>query len=389
MSRILRAKYMQVPYFAPTWGRREEAAVVRVLRSGWLTMGSEVSRFETEIASRVGARHAVAASSCTAALHMALVAAGLRPEEPVAVPVYTFTATAGAVLQAGGRPIFVDIDPGTLNMDIDALPSKVPGSMAAWIPVDIAGLPADYTRLRKLARVRGGVIVADAAHSLGAARGKTPVGRLADMTCFSFYANKNLTTAEGGMVVTNKADWTDRLRALRLHGMSKDAWKRYGGRGQWYYEIDRHGFKYNLNDVLAALGRAQLKRFDTMQKARARAAKRYDRLLGEMDEVILPPRLPGTTHAWHLYIIRLRGRAASRRNDIIEFLRTRGIGTSVHFIPLCLQPYWRQTFKLKAKDFPHAVTAYKAAISLPMHPGLSRRECEYVAESLKDALTQT
>lgn len=380
---------MQVPYFAPTWGRQEEAAVVRVLRSGWLTMGSEVSLFETEIATRVGARHAVAANSCTAALHMALVVAGVRQNEPVAVPVYTFTASAGAIIQAGGRPLFVDIDPDTLNMDMDTLPSRVPGTMAAWMPVDIAGLPADYSRLKKLAKSRGGVIVADAAHSLGAARGKIPVGQLADMTCFSFYANKNLTTAEGGMVVTNKAGWTDRLKELRLHGMSKDAWKRYGGRGQWYYEIDRHGFKYNLNDVLAALGRAQLRRFDRMQKGRSRAAGWYDQLLGELDEVILPPRQRHTTHAWHLYIIRLKGRAASQRNDIIEFLRAKGIGTSVHFIPLCLQPYWKRTFKLKAKDFPNAVTAYKAAISLPMHPGLTRRECKYVVTSLEEALTQT
>lgn len=380
---------MQVPYFAPTWGRQEEAAVVRVLRSGWLTMGSEVSQFETEIATRVGARHAVAANSCTAALHMALVATGLRQNDPVAVPVYTFTASAGAIIQAGARPVFVDIDPETLNMDMDTLPSRVPGTMAAWMPVDIAGLPADYTRLKKLAKSRGGVIVADAAHSLGAARGKIPVGQLADMTCFSFYANKNLTTAEGGMVVTNKADWTDRLKELRLHGMSKDAWKRHGGQGQWYYEIERHGFKYNLNDVLAALGRAQLTRFDRMQKGRSRAAGWYDQLLGDFDEMILPPRQRNTTHAWHLYIIRLKGRAASRRNDIIEFLRAKGIGTSVHFIPLCLQPYWKRTFKLKAKDFPNAVTAYKAAISLPMHPGLTHRECKYVATSLKEALTQT
>ena len=380
---------MRVPYFAPTWGRPEERAVTRALRSGWITMGAEVNRFEAELAARVGARHAVAVNSCTAALHISLVAAGVRPGEPVVLPVYTFTASAGATLQAGARPVFADIDPVTLLMDTEHAARVAPEGTAAWMPVDMAGLPADYAGLRRLARKRGGVVVADAAHSLGGAVGDKSVGRLADLTCFSFYANKNLTTAEGGMITTGSRKWADRLRRLRLHGMSKDAWKRYGKGGTWYYEIHLHGFKYNQNDLCAAVGRAQLARFDSMQNARRRAAAWYHRELAELPEVLPAPEKRGRTHAWHLYIIRLRGKAARQRNDVIEYLKKKGVETSVHFIPLCIQPFWQETFKLKAKDFPAAMEAYEGAISLPMHPGLTERQCQYVVKTIKQALVKT
>lgn len=379
---------MQVPYFTPTLGRREEAALRRVLRSGWITMGREVLAFEAEIAAYVAARHTVAVNSGTAALHLSLLAAGVRPGDPVLVPVYTFTASAGSILQAGAVPRFVDIDPATLNIDWDQVPVAAGAGAAAVMPVDIAGLPADYRTGRRVARKLGAKIVADAAHSLGAAEGERRVGTLADFTCLSFYANKNLTTGEGGMIITQGARAADDLRRLRLHGMSRDAWKRYGKGGTWYYEVDRHGFKYNMNDILAALGRAQLARFETTQKARARAAAWYDRFLAPIDEITPAPRRDGATHAWHLYIVRLRGRAAGRRNEIIEYLNKNGIGTSVHFIPLCLQPYWRDRYNLKERDFPNAVAAYRGAISLPMHPHLTRAQCKYVADTLKQALTR-
>lgn len=351
-------------------------------------MGEEVRRFEAEIAARVKARHAVAVNSCTSALHISLLAAGLKPGSPVAVPVYTFTASAGAILQAGLRPVFVDIDPATLNIDPEAAADQTPKEVGAWMPVDMAGLPADYAGIRRLSRRKGGTVVADAAHSLGAAIGRTPVGSLADITCFSFYANKNLTTAEGGMITTRRGAWADELRKLRLHGMSRDAWKRYDKGGSWYYEIELHGFKYNQNDILAALGRAQLSHFDRMQAARGRAADWYDDGLSCVGEILPAPRLRGRTHAWHLYIVRLSGKAASRRSEVIEFLRQRGVDTSVHFIPLCLQPFWKQKFRLRARDFPHAVAAYRGAISLPMHPGLTERQCRYVVSTLKQALVK-
>lgn len=361
---------------------------MRALRSGWITMGTEVLGFEAELAARVGARHAVAVNSCTAALHLALVAAGVKPGQAVVVPVYTFSASAGSILQAGARPVFCDIDPETLNIDPETAGTPC-GGVAAWMPVDIAGLPADYTAVRRFASTHGGVVIADAAHSLGAAVGKTPVGRIADLTCFSFYANKNLTTAEGGMITTQNREWDDRLRRLRLHGMTKDAWKRYGKGGTWYYEIDRHGFKYNQNDILAALGRAQLARFDAMQKARGRAAAWYHRELATVPEVWPAPIQKGRTHAWHLYIIRLQGRAANRRSEVIDFLRKKGVETSVHFIPLCMHPYWKNSYKLKAGNFPNAMTAYRGAISLPMHPGLTEKQCVYVVKSLKEAIART
>jgi dTDP-4-amino-4,6-dideoxygalactose transaminase len=380
---------MRVPYFRPTWGRPEEAAVLRALRSGWITMGEEVLRFEAEVARMVGARHAVAVNSCTAGLHLALVAAGVKPGEPVVVPVFTFTASAGSILQALARPVFVDVDPETLNIDCDQARQKVEAGSRTIMPVDIAGLPADYGRLGAIQRSLGCRIVVDAAHSLGARYGKLPVGQFGDFTCFSFYANKNLTTAEGGMVTTKSARAADDLRKLRLHGMSRDAWKRYQRGGRWYYEIDRHGFKCNMSDIQAAFGRAQLARFADMQARRERAASWYDEALANMGEIIRPPRRAGSTHAWHLYIVRLAGRHAARRDRVIEFLGRHEVETSVHFIPLCLQPYWRRKFRLSAKSFPHAVEAYRGAISLPMHPGLSRAECRYVIETLKTALVKT
>jgi dTDP-4-amino-4,6-dideoxygalactose transaminase len=379
---------MRVPYFAPTWGRPEEAAVRRALRSGWITMGQEVLGFEQDLAALVGARYAVAVNSATAALHLSLLAAGVQPGEPVVVPVYTFTASAGAILQAGGRPVFADIDPATLNIDPESAADVAPRRVAAWMTVDMAGLPAAYASFRQLKKKRGGALIADAAHSLGAAVGKKAVGALADFTCFSFYANKNLTTAEGGMVTTGNRAADDQLRRLRLHGMSRDAWKRYDKNGSWYYEIDRHGFKYNQNDILAALGRAQLARFEVMQNNRARAAGWYDEGLSDIDEIIPAPRQQGRTHAWHLYVVRLRGRQSKRRNAVIEYLRRKGVGTSVHFIPLCLHPFWKRTFKLKTRDFPHAMAAYQGAISLPMHPGLTRAQCSYVTKTIKDALVK-
>jgi perosamine synthetase len=379
---------MQVPYFAPTWGRPEEQALVRILRSGWITMGREVARFEAELSARIGVPYAVAVNSCTSALHIALVAAGVKPGDRVALPVYTFTASAGSILLAGAQPVFCDIEPETLNIDASAADRQAGRRIAAWMPVDIAGLPADYPALRRLTRKRGGVLIADAAHSLGGFLHRKPVGQLADLTCFSFYANKNLTTAEGGMVVTRRKTYDDRLRRLRLHGMSRDAWKRYRKGGTWYYEIDRHGFKYNQNDLLAALGRVQLSRFDRMQAARARAAAWYDRDLAAIDEIVRAPRRADATHAWHLYIVRLTGRTAARRDTVIEFLSRRGVETSVHFIPLCLQPYWRRRYRLRAGDFPNAVRAYRSAISLPMHPGLSRAQCRHVTDSLKAALVK-
>jgi len=379
---------MRVPYFTPTWGRLEEAAVRRVLRSGWITMGREVAAFEDEVKAQVGARHAVAVNSCTAALHIALVAGGVKPHDRVAVPVYTFTASAGSVLQAGAQPVFVDVDPETLNLDCDAVEAKVKAGAKLVMPVDIAGLPAAYDRLGRLERRYGCRLVVDAAHSLGARFKDRPVGRFGAFTCFSFYANKNLTTAEGGMVVTASGEAADALRRLRLHGMSRDAWKRYERGGRWYYEVDRHGFKYNMSDIQAAFGRAQLTRFARMQALRARAARWYGEGLAEVDEIIPAPQRREATHAWHLYIVRLKGREAARREEIIEFFGRRGVDTSVHFIPLCLQPFWRERFKLKAKDFPHAVAAYRGAISLPMHPGLTRAQCRHVTETLKTALVR-
>jgi dTDP-4-amino-4,6-dideoxygalactose transaminase len=374
-----------IPFHVPLTGAAEIREVTAAIRSGWLTTGPRVAELEGRLARAIGARHAIALNSCTAALHLSLAAAGIGPGHEVVTSPYTFAATGEAILYLGARPVFADIDPTTLNLDPVAVERALTRRTRAILPVHIAGLPCDLEALGALARTSRAVVIEDAAHALGSAIGRRPIGALSELTCFSFYATKNLTTGEGGMVTTDDEELAQRVRRLSLHGLSRDAWRRYTRQGSWRYDVVEVGFKYNMTDVAAALGLAQLRRFGGMQRRRAALATRYRRLLERCDAFEQPPTKPGTTHAWHLYILRLRpGVLRIGRDQLIEGLRDRGIGTSVHFLPLHLHSHYRKALGHRAGDYPHTERESARAVSLPLHPSLTRAQQDRIVAALLD-----
>lgn len=374
-----------IPFCVPRTGRRELREVADAIRSGWLTTGPKVAAFEDGIRRLVGARHAVALNSCTAALHVSLAAAHVGPGDEVITSPYTFAATGEAILYLGARPRFVDILPGTLNLDPGRIEPALTRRTRAIVPVHIAGLPCEMEPILALARRRGLKVVDDAAHALGAMHHGRPVGSIAHMTCFSFYATKNLTTGEGGMITTDDGRLVDRLRRLTLHGLTRDAWKRYTRSGSWRYDVVEVGYKYNMTDVAAGLGLAQLSKFAAMQRRRRDLARRYSRLLESCEAFDLPVETPRAVHAWHLYILRLRPhRLRIGRDRLVELLTERGIGTSVHFQPLHLHSLYRRRFGHRRGDFPHTERESARALSLPLYPGLAREAQDRVVECLLD-----
>ena len=360
-----------IPFCVPWTDGAEIKQVTEAIRSGWLTTGPKVGQFEERFRRYVRARHAVAVNSCTAALHLALAGIGVGPGDEVVTSPYTFAATGEVILYLGATPVFVDVQPDTLNIDPDALAPALSSRTRAVVPVHIAGLPCDMEAILALSRKRSIAVVEDAAHALGASIDGRRIGGVGDATCFSFYATKNLTTGEGGMVTTSDARLAARIRRLSLHGLSRDAWARYARSGTWRYDVIEMGYKYNMTDVAAALGLAQLTKFRGMQAKRRCLALRYSEHLRASDTFDLPAERPGSVHAWHLYILRLRpGMLRIDRDRMIELLRQRGIGTSVHFLPLHLHSLYRKRFGYRPGRFPHAETQAARALSLPLHPGL-------------------
>jgi dTDP-4-amino-4,6-dideoxygalactose transaminase len=372
-----------IPFYRPWTDDREIAQAAGAIRSGWLTTGPRVGRFETRVRRMVRAHHAVAVNSCTAALHLSLAAAGVGRGDEVITSPYTFAATGEAILYLGARPVLADIDPRTLNLDPEAAERAMTRKTRAIVPVHVAGLPCDMRSLLGLARRKRLKVVDDAAHALGSWVGGRPIGSLSDLTCFSFYATKNLTTGEGGMVTTDDPEAAQRVRRLSLHGLSHDAWKRYTRAGSWKYDVVELGFKYNMTDVAAGLGLAQAAKFLAMQARRRRLARRYDALLGPCDAYDLPTEPEGVVHAWHLYILRLRpGVLRIGRDELIEALKRRGVGTSVHFLPLHLHSFYRRTFGFRRGDYPHTERESARALSLPLYPGLTLTAQDRVARAL-------
>lgn len=368
-----------VPFHRAAVGEEEIAALAEVIRSGWLTMGSKTIQFEEEFARYVNAPDAVAVSSCTAALHLALDAIGLRPGDEVLVPTTTFTATAEVVTYLGGRPVLVDIEPGTLNLDPADTERRITARTRAVIPVHLAGQPCNMDAIHALAQKHKLRVIEDAAHALPASFHGNPVGSLSEFTAFSFYATKTLTTGEGGMVATTNSDAAARMRMMRLHGIEKDGWKRYTAESSWYYEVHQAGFKYNFTDLQAAIGLVQLRKCDAMRQAREKIAERYTAAFKKLDELETPTVLDDRTSAWHLYILRLHLKKLSiNRDEFIQKLSEAGIGASVHFIPLHLQPYYRNTFGYCVGDLPVAEAEYERSLSLPIYPDMQEAEVENV-----------
>jgi dTDP-4-amino-4,6-dideoxygalactose transaminase/lipopolysaccharide/colanic/teichoic acid biosynthesis glycosyltransferase len=372
-----------LPFHLPLIEEDDVRAVCDTLRSGWITTGPKAHEFEDEFAQFIGSRHAVAVNSGTAALHVALEAIGLQEGDEVIVPTLTFAATAEAVLYFKARPILVDCDPDTFNLDPDRVEEAITRRSRAIVPVHFAGQSCEMDSLLDLARMHRLRVIEDAAHALPTSYRGRRVGAIGDITCFSFYATKTMTTGEGGMATTEDDEFADRMRMMRLHGISKDAWKRYSAEGSWRYEILAPGFKYNLTDLQAALGLTQLAKCNAMWQRRCELARRYSEGLAGIDAYQLPYVRPDSQHAWHLYAIRTRSAALSiHRDEVIEELRNRGIGVSVHFIPLHTHPYYRSNFGYRSGDFPVAEDYFDRCISLPIYPAMSNADQDRVIDSL-------
>ncbi len=373
-----------LPLTVPSIGAREKALVLETLESGWITTGPQALALGERVAALAGAKHGVALNSATAGLHLGLLACDVQPGDEVVTSTYTFAACVNVIEHCGARPVLVDVASDTLCLDPERLAAAITPRTRAVMPVDYAGHPCDMDGIEALARPRGIAIVEDAAHALGAAWGDRPVGSRADVTAFSFYATKNLTTGEGGAAVANDEERIERIRSLSLHGMSRDAWLRYTDKGSWYYEVTHPGYKYNMSDVLAAIGIGQLERFEAMQQRRREIAARYDAGLAGVAEVRRPGVRPGLTHAWHLYPIALElERLTIDRAGFIRELKAEGIGSSVHFIPIHLHPYFSARLGLREGAFPVAEDAYARAVSLPMFPAMTDHDVDDVCEAVR------
>lgn len=382
---------LYLPFAPPHLGEEERLEVLDTLRGEWITTGPKVRRFEEAFARELRAPAALAVNSCTAALHLALVTLGIgsharellcefrtalpaaagdgRDDEVITTPM-TFAASVNVIEHVGARPVLVDVEPDTLNISPEQVEAAVTPRTRAILPVHYAGHPCDMDPILDIARRHSFQVIEDAAHALPARYKGRVVGTIGDLTAFSFYATKNLTTAEGGML-TGDPDLLERARVLSLHGMSRDAWKRYGREGSWYYEVLFPGFKYNMTDIQASLGLHQLRKLPCFQGRRRQVIEAYNRAFSSYDYFLVPVERPDVEHAWHLYVLRLNLETLRiGRDGFIEELKKRNIGTSVHFIPIHLHPYYRNKYGFKPEDYPIAYENYKRMISLPLHPGL-------------------
>jgi dTDP-4-amino-4,6-dideoxygalactose transaminase len=376
----------EIPFGRTEITPEAQSAAMRVMASGWVAMGTETVEFERELADWIGAPHAIAVSSCTAALQMALTALDLPTGSPVLTPTLTFCGAVQAIVHAGLRPVLVDVDESTLTVSPAGMAAAAfKHGASAMVIQDMAGFPIDDAPLIEATGLPRHRIVEDAAHGLGAAIAGRRIGSDATASCFSFYATKNLPIGEGGAITTTDGDLAERLRRMRLHGMSGDAWRRYHRSGSWYYSVDEAGLKANFTDLQAAIGRGQLHSLDRWQERRKAIAGLYDALLADIIGLELPPRPASDVHAWHLYIVRVLPAFGPSRDEVIESLRALGIGTSVHFIPIHHHPYFRRLVgPEQSENLPVADRVFPQLLSLPLHPGLTDRDVERVCESLAD-----
>lgn len=375
----------------PNFGREEFDEVLNTLQSGWISTGPKTKQFEQEFASYVGAQYAVGLNSCTAGLHLSLVVLGIGPGDEVIVPTLTFGATANVVEHVGARPVFVDVDPTTWTMDPAAVERALSPRTKAIMPVHYAGMPCDLDALHALADPRGIAVVEDAAHAIGTKYKGRVVGSISPLTSFSFYANKNLSTAEGGMVTTNDAGLEEKLRVYHLHGLSHDAWKRYHSKAFAPTEVVAPGFKYNMTDVQASLGIHQLRKQEGFIARREEIASFYDEAFSEFDGLVqMQPRPHDgqNRHTLHLYAILVDvNRLRVNRNTVLDALRAENIGAAMHFTPLHMMPYYRDRYGYRAEDFPVAQRVGETEISLPVQPQLTDRDAQDVADAVKKVLT--
>lgn len=373
-----------IPFHKPHITEDEITEVADSLRSGWLTMGPKTIEFEDRFKRYIGSRVAISANSCTACLHLALKAIDLQEGDEVIIPDITFTATAEVVTYFNARPVLVDVGEGTLNIDVSKIEEKITKRTKAIIPVHFGGQPCDMDEIIDIAKKYNLFIIEDAAHALPAFYKGKKIGTIGDITCFSFYATKTLSAGEGGMITTENDDWADRMRILRLHGISKDAWKRYTEEGSWYYEVIEAGYKYNMTDLHAAVGIAQLKKLEHMWIRRKEIAKRYTEAFNTIEEIKVPDVKADRESAWHLYVIRLNTEMLKiDRSQFIDELKKIGIGTSVHFIPLHKHPFYKNNFNYRPERFAISERLYEGIVSLPIYPSMTDEDINKVIDSVE------
>jgi Predicted pyridoxal phosphate-dependent enzyme apparently involved in regulation of cell wall biogenesis len=373
-----------LPYALPLIEDDDIAEVVDSLKSNWITKGPKTMEFEKRFAEYVGAKYAIAVNSCTAALHLSLLAAEIGPGDEVITTPMTFAASANVVIHAGAKPVFADIDPLTFNINTAKIREKITPQTKAIIPVHIAGHPVDMNEILAFAREFNLFVLEDAAHAVYTQYKGKMIGSIGNATAFSFYATKNLATGEGGMVTTDDEVLADRIRVMSVHGMSRNAWNRYNAAGSWFYEILYPGYKDNMTDIQAALGMTQLAKLERMQGLREEIARSYNTEFGKMPELEIPQELEYARHAWHLYIIKLNlEKLTIDRAQFIEELKAENIGTSVHYIPVHLHPYYRNTYGYQRGDYPQAEAVFDRIISLPLYPGMSTGDTQDVIKAVK------
>jgi len=380
-----------LPFHRPYITEDEISEVLDCLKSGWLTTGPKCINFEKAFSEYIGCTYAIAVNSCTAALHLALEAIGTKEGDTVITTPMTFAATAEVIRYFNAKPVFVDIEPDTMNIDVSQFKKTIERlafkgvKTKAVIPVHFAGYPCEMDTIMKIAKSYDMKVIEDAAHVLPGRYKDHMIGTIGDITCFSFYATKNIATGEGGMAVTDNPEWAERMRIMSLHGISKDAWKRYTAEGNWYYEIIAPGYKYNMTDLAAALGIAQLRKADFFQQRREEIAAQYSNAFNNLPAIETPVLKKYIQHSWHLYVIKLNLEELTiDRNYFIEELKSRGIVPSVHFIPLHIHPYYRDTYGYKPEDFPIAYETFMRIITLPIYPKMSNEDVQRVIEAVRD-----
>jgi dTDP-4-amino-4,6-dideoxygalactose transaminase len=384
LEELLRSEFLS--YCLPSIGDDEVREVVDSLRSGWITTGPKVKRFEADFANYVGARHAIAVSSCTAALHLALASLDIGPGDEVIVPTLTFCATANVVVHVGARPVVVDVRED-FQIDPQAVERAITPRTRAIVPIHYGGQACDLEEILAIGERHGVPVIEDAAHAVGAAYRGRKIGTHSLMVAFSFYATKNMTTGEGGMLVTNDDGLAERIRLLSLHGMNRDAWKRYTEAGSWFYEVSEPGFKNNMTDIQAALGIHQLRRLDGFIERRQAIARSYRAAFADLPELRLPVENADRSHIYHLYAVQiLPGNSSLDRDSFIAGLKSQKIGTSVHFVPLHRHPYYRDTHGCRSGAYPVAERLYRGLVSLPLYPAMSDQDVEDVIGAVRETV---
>lgn len=383
----LRKKFL--PIATAVFGKEEEREIIKTLRSGWITLGPRTKKFEEDLAKFVGVKYAIATNSCSAALHLAMIAMGVKAGDEVITTPFTFAATAHAIIHCGAKPVFVDIDPKTFNIDSQKIEEAITSKTKAILPVDYGGQPADLEAILFMAKKHNLLVVEDAAHTIGAKYKGSDIGTIADLTCFSFHPVKNITTGDGGAVVTNNKELAEKIMVLRVNGMDKESWGRNTSTGSWDYAVTAEGYKYHMNDLAAALGIHQLRKLKRFREIREGIADSYDQQLKSISEITIPYRIPNIIHAHNLYPILINASNLKiKRNEIIEKLKEYNIGSIVYYRPLHLHPFFQQKFSFKKGDFPNAEYVFERLICLPIYPGMSKKEVKLVTDTLKKIIKE-